>query len=825
MKKNIVLHNTNKFYMIRISIFYTMIFLFIGTHQLWGQAPSVQWIEVKDGNTETNYLELISRGNDGVFGVKYQVSNGGNLATYSIIKYDRLGIAWEKPIDSFSFSMSARKPIINIFGAQDGGVLMSYNNPFGNFQLVKYDASGNEQWRQSKTTAYYGMYLVGTPTLALGFHLYDGTSLVRINSTGTIEYSISLGTNTSITDLKTTPDDGVLVVTKSSITKYDSKGKSVWENKSYGGNKVLIADGNFVYLVSDIGVYKINQLDGTRVWAYALNGTTTAQFTEDKGCVVLTGQSSIKLNADGVKVWDNIYGGNSITTTLDNGFVIANGASIVKISSDNKVMWEKPRSSTKVTYNNVFTLPDNGILVLGNLTLNVNSNFGTFATVSSAFKLVDGCITPLNLLLNSNTTQTTFCKTANATYNISLTGKTLNTNSLQVIPTDFKLQWLKDGNEIQGATGVSYMPTSTGNYTVRNSQSNNACSVISSSLSINILSATKPIVTSNRSQICQGAEATLIATGCEGNVAWSTGGAATSNQIVIKPQPNTFYYATCESNFIQNGTQQVCRSETSSNLSFTLVNNNITTSITGDNAVCKGSKTALSSNIQNGVEPFNYSWNTNGASIGQNNKTIDTGTQGDYTVSVIDSRGCSATSSTFKLTEKGGDLSALISPVGSTTVITPETVTLNANTGLGLAYIWQKDNQNIPNATTNTFTAKESGSYTVVVSRDGCSLASAPIIVRINQPLAVEELLIENGVVVAPNPTQDRVAISVTLIKPSKLKVSLFSITGQVIQTLGINEVLANHIFNLDLSQYSTGMYLLHIETEDGGTYRKIQKL
>ena len=118
---------------------------------------------------------------------------------------------------------------------------------------------------------------------------------------------------------------------------------------------------------------------------------------------------------------------------------------------------------------------------------------------------------------------------------------------------------------------------------------------------------------------------------------------------------------------------------------------------------------------------------------------MDVSKNGDYSVSVTDANGCKATSS-FTVKDLG-EVSAFATPVGSLNVYAPKTVQLLANVGPDLSYRWQRNSVLIAGATQYAYEAKESGAYTVTVSRsDGCSSISAPVAVTISVVLATEPI-------------------------------------------------------------------------------------
>ncbi len=60
---------------------------------------------------------------------------------------------------------------------------------------------------------------------------------------------------------------------------------------------------------------------------------------------------------------------------------------------------------------------------------------------------------------------------------------------------------------------------------------------------------------------------------------------------------------------------------------------------------------------------------------------------------------------------------ATITPAGPTTFCSGGSVVLNANTGTGITYQWQKNAVNIPGATASNVTASQSGNYTVIMQK------------------------------------------------------------------------------------------------------------
>lgn len=129
-------------------------------------------------------------------------------------------------------------------------------------------------------------------------------------------------------------------------------------------------------------------------------------------------------------------------------------------------------------------------------------------------------------------------------------------------------------------------------------------------------------------------------------------------------------------------------------------------------------------------DPTNYTFKWTGVFSGERTTQQISGlTTGNYSVTVIEkSTLCSITKNViidqfFK--------SFIAVPSGATTFNKGKNVQLHATTGTGYTYSWLRNAIPIPLATTASYSATESGSYTVNVSYNGCSILSQPIIVTV----------------------------------------------------------------------------------------------
>ncbi len=144
-------------------------------------------------------------------------------------------------------------------------------------------------------------------------------------------------------------------------------------------------------------------------------------------------------------------------------------------------------------------------------------------------------------------------------------------------------------------------------------------------------------------------------------------------------------------------------------------------------AVCTGQTPLLSTPS---VAGYTYQWKLNGSNIsGATNATYTAVVAGTYSC-VATAFGCSGTSNSITLL--GGAPPATISAGGPTTFCSGSSVLLSANSGIVLSYQWKLNGGNIGGATSLSYSAIASGSYTCVVTNNCGSSTSNAIVVTVN---------------------------------------------------------------------------------------------
>jgi hypothetical protein len=140
--------------------------------------------------------------------------------------------------------------------------------------------------------------------------------------------------------------------------------------------------------------------------------------------------------------------------------------------------------------------------------------------------------------------------------------------------------------------------------------------------------------------------------------------------------------------------------------------------------------------------------------------------------------------------------------------ITATGFNLSATAGFA-SYQWQLNASNINNATQQTYTAAQAGSYTVqVTDANSCSKISAAV--QVNNVGIKDVQASDIKVTIYPNPTSDYVTIET---EGGVLKtISIYTLEGKFVQTVTVTTAKQE----IAVSQLATGIYLVEMETTMG---------
>ncbi|HET7436081.1 MAG TPA: IPT/TIG domain-containing protein [Thermoanaerobaculia bacterium] len=287
-------------------------------------------------------------------------------------------------------------------------------------------------------------------------------------------------------------------------------------------------------------------------------------------------------------------------------------------------------------------------------------------------------------------------------------------------------QWLLDGNPIGGANAQQYVATLNGNYTVTTTA--NGCISPQSagvSVTVNPLPAAPAITPGGPTTFCTGGSVTLTSNSASGNQWLLNGnpiGGATSQQ----------YVATASGNYTVTTTDgNSCTSLASAATVVTVNPIPSTPGITpgGPTTFCAGGSVTLTSSSASGNQ-----WSLNGTPIGGATAQQYVATlAGNYTATVT-ANGCTSPASVgVGVTVLPAPATPTIVAGGPTTFCSPGSVTLTSSSATGNQ--WYRNGTPISGATNQTYQVYSgdpvvdpdhmyglvSGSYTVVVTANGCS--------------------------------------------------------------------------------------------------------
>jgi hypothetical protein len=243
-------------------------------------------------------------------------------------------------------------------------------------------------------------------------------------------------------------------------------------------------------------------------------------------------------------------------------------------------------------------------------------------------------------------------------------------------------------------TGVS-----SGTVVVSYTVTTNGCSTtVNKNLSVQA-APTTAITASGPTTFCDGGS--VVLTAANGTAfAWSN---ASSSQTIAVTQSGTYSVA------VTNGLGCVSNSAP---ITVNVLSAAAPVVTANNTAICQGASATLTS-----TSAAAYLW-SNGATT----PSINVSTAGNYTVSIIDANGCSATSTPIAITSVAAP-SISIAAAGPVTFCQGQSVVLNSNTN-GSTFAWNTG------ATTPSITATSSGLYYVTVTNaQGCTAVSNEITV------------------------------------------------------------------------------------------------
>lgn len=451
------------------------------------------------------------------------------------------------------------------------------------------------------------------------------------------------------------------------------------------------------------------------------NTGTSLSYQWQKGAVDISGatSSSYVANTSGnyrVKVTNTVTGCSDFSAVQA---VTVNPSPIAPIISgaggdtafckgNNLVLSTIPTSGISYQWENL-----SGIITGATTNSYTATNAGTYRLAA----ILGSCTTKSNSLVIVENLLPTAAFTPTGTISFCNGDSLLATATTS---TDVSYQWLESSVAISGATSSTFYIKTAGVYAVKVTNSTTGCKDQSASLTVNVITTTVPTISaSGVTKFCNGDTVKLNAVVATGLISqWQKGG------IDIPGEVGPTLVVTTSGTYRMKVTNSVGCSDYSTPIvvSVNPIPDN-TVAITGGTSICDGESTILTAPI---IPGYTYQWLNAGVDIvGATLNPYYAKTTGSFSVKIIDSNGCQATSTDIGVTVKFVK-SFFIQPYGNTFFCDGEQTKLATQSGF-TAYQWYYNGVFIPGATDTFVYATKNGKYSVQVQdpTNGCFGTSA----------------------------------------------------------------------------------------------------
>jgi len=326
----------------------------------------------------------------------------------------------------------------------------------------------------------------------------------------------------------------------------------------------------------------------------------------------------------------------------------------------------------------------------------------------------------------------------------------------------------------------------------------NGCTGVSNAISITVDTvATPSISASGPLGICNGSTVDLTANPGGLSYGWSNG---STNQTITVANAGTYFVTVTGANGCSATSTSVTVTSGSASTPFIIVG--------GPTIICEGeSVTLLSSSVSGNA------WNT-----GETTESIEATSTGNYSVTVTDANGCTATSALVPV---------IVNPLPTASF------TFNANVGGVVTFTntstdyvssqWNfGDNTAWSNNTNPTHTYLADGVYTVTLTVfNDCGS------ITINQEVtvlgtSVSELTAGQNLVIAPNPNNGQFALTFSSTSNHNVSFRFFTVDGQLVMEEYVGSISGSVKRDFDFSDKAKGVYMMQIMTDENVITRRI---
>ncbi len=629
-----------------------------------------------------------------------------------------------------------------------------------------------------------------------------------------------------------------------------------WSNS--GGSNAAATFSPTTNTTYTVTVTNANNCTSTASRLVTVNTSPTASITPATVTICSGESATLTATGGGTYAWSNGGGSNaaatfSPTTNTTYTVTVTNASNCTATASRLVTVNANPTASISPASASICNGGSQTLTASGGGTYAWSNSLGSGASKSvSPTSTTTYTVTVTNA---ANCTATASATVTVNTVNAAINGPTTICSGLQATLTasgGTSYAWSNSGGSNAAAT---FTPTQTTTYTVTVTGAGNCTATASQTVSVQ--SAPTASIT-GPTEVCAGSSVTLTANG--GNTYTWANSLGTNAAITVSPTATTTYTVTvsigvnCTASTSQTVTvKQPSASSISETIcfgdSYTFKNLQLTQSGTYrdtlTNAVGCDSVITLNLTVRNKIENVlnasicsGQSYTFKGQQLTQAGQYFDTlqsalGCDSFVTLNLavnsfvtgtVTASICQGQSYAFngqQLTQGGQYNDILTSSGGCDSIVTltltvnslPQpTITQNGNvlsTQAFTNYQWQLNNGNINNATSQSYTATQSGNYTVLVTdANGCSNTSSALNVTI---IGVSEIASFRSVLY-PNPTTNVLYIECS---EEIQAIEVADVTGRIIITQTNLSTLATQL-STDLLAEAT--YFIHIKTTSGKT-------
>ena len=394
-----------------------------------------------------------------------------------------------------------------------------------------------------------------------------------------------------------------------------------------------------------------------------------------------------------------------------------------------------------------------------------------------------------------------------------------NTLLLATSSAGYSYQWFENGYGISGATGATYVAADSASYYAVVTY--NGCAETSNVISVSIAPyPVDTIIANGPTSFCAGDSTTLhVSTGPGYVYQWLDNGnyiTGANDSVLTVSASGTYsalvFLAQCSST--STGIPVIVTQYPSATLTAT-----------GNLTFCGGDSVTLNATPN---QAYNYVWLNNVGgnvdTLGNVTPAITVGDSGSY-YAIISQAGCASVSNALYANELALPTAAAFI-AGSGYVCPGDTVILSAATAQGYGYQWQFDGGDIAGAVSNTYSATDSGTYTVVVMQGGCSAVSNYAIVSYDScATGILSIIDAQNINIYPNPAHNSALLVLNCSHSGNISVRIYDLLGNLVSTVYEGNASAgSNVYHINTAALAQGMYLVKLYDGNSIITKKVMK-